>query len=389
MVFAPERCKWRNIGETFRPGFSACRPSWPAYGEQTLGYPSEPPTHKSKTILTGSPLQSSVDADPRATQAYAWACGVLDLAQASFAPASADASFRRYFRVRAGAQSWIVMDAPPQQEDCRPFVRIAGLLQDAGVHVPAILAQDFDNGFLLLSDLGTQTLLDVIDEGNADALFGDAIDALIVWQRASRTQVLPPYDETLLLRELNLFPDWYLDRHLGVALDGAEREALDGVFRQLIEGALAQPAVYVHRDYMPRNLMFSRPNPGVLDFQDAVYGPLAYDPISLFKDAFLSWPASRVEWGLRTYHTRAEVAGLPVPPWPQFRRDCDWIGLQRHLKILGIFARLTLRDGKPRYLADTPRFVRYVMDVLPYHAELKPLAELFERHVLPRVDAGA
>ncbi len=339
--------------------------------------------------MTGSSPQSSVDSDPRATRAYAWACGVLDLAQASFAPASADASFRRYFRIRAGAQSWIVMDAPPEQEDCRPFVRIAGLLQGAGVHVPAILAQDLDHGFLLLSDLGTQTLLDVIDDGNADALFGDAIDALIVWQRASRPQVLPPYDEILLRRELNLFPEWYLGRHLGVVLNDAERDALESLFQQLVDAALAQPAVYVHRDYMLRNLMLSRPNPGVLDFQDAVYGPLAYDPISLFKDAFLSWPASRVEWGLRTYHARAEVAGLPVPPWPQFRRDCDWIGLQRHLKILGIFARLTLRDGKPRYLADTPRFVRYVMEVLPDHAELEPLAELFERHVLPRLGGAA
>jgi aminoglycoside/choline kinase family phosphotransferase len=363
------------------------------FAAQSLGYPSEPSFHKSKPNLTGSPLQSFTesvaDADPRAAQAYAWACGALKLAQASFAPASADASFRRYFRIRSGAQSWIVMDAPPQQEDCGPFVRIARLLQEAGVHVPAILAQDLDHGFLLLSDLGTQTLLDVIDEANADALFGDAIDALIVWQRASRPQLLPPYDEVLLRRELKLFPDWYLERHLGVVLDAAGRDALESVFRQLVDNALAQPQVYVHRDYMPRNLMLSRPNPGVLDFQDAVYGPLAYDPISLFKDAFLSWPASRVEWGLRTYHTRAEVAGLAVPPWPQFRRDCDWIGVQRHLKILGIFARLTLRDGKPRYLDDTPRFVRYVMDVLPYHPELKPLAELFEQHVLPRLSPAA
>ncbi len=374
------------------PGSGAGWPMAFRLARQSLGYPSEPPTHKSKTVLTGSSLQSLTDTvadtDPRATQAYAWACGVLELAQASFAPASADASFRRYFRIRAGAQSWIVMDAPPPREDCRPFVHVAGLLREAGVHVPAILAQDLDNGFLLLSDLGTQTLLDVIDEANADNLFGDAIDTLIVWQRASRPQVLPPYDETLLRRELNLFPDWYLGRHLGVTLDAAGSAALDGVFRQLVDNALAQPRVYVHRDYMPRNLMQSRPNPGVLDFQDAVYGPLAYDPISLFKDAFLSWPASRVEWGLRTYHRRAEAAGLPVPAWPQFRRDCDWIGLQRHLKILGIFARLTLRDGKPRYLADTPRFVRYVMDVLPDHPELKPLAELFEQQVLPRLSAA-
>jgi aminoglycoside/choline kinase family phosphotransferase len=334
--------------------------------------------------MTSTPSPTATD--PRADQAQAWARGALGLAEASFAPASADASFRRYFRIRSGTQSWIVMDAPPQQEDCRPFVRIAALLQGAGVHVPAILAQDLEQGFLLLADLGTQTLLEVIDEDNADALFGDAIDALLVWQRASRPQVLPNYDEALLRRELQLFPDWYLDRHLGVALDDAGRAALEDVFRQLTAAALAQPAVYVHRDYMLRNLMLSRPNPGVLDFQDAVYGPLAYDPISLFKDAFRSWPAARVEWGLRTYHQRAEAAGLPVPPWPQFRRDCDWIGLQRHLKILGIFARLTLRDGKPKYLADTPRFVRYVMEVLPEHPQLQPLAELFQRHVLPRLD---
>ncbi len=333
-------------------------------------------------------MHFATPADPRASQAEDWARGILQLAQATFAPASADASFRRYFRIRAGAQSWIVMDAPPQQEDCRPFVHVAALMRQAGVHVPEILAQDLQQGFLLLSDLGTRTLLDAIDADNADAQFGAAIDALIVWQRASRPQVLPPYDEALLRRELELFPDWYLGRHLGVTLDPAGREALEGVFRLLVDNALAQPQVYVHRDYMPRNLMLSDPNPGVLDFQDAVYGPIAYDPISLFKDAFLSWPLSRVEWGLRTYHARAEAAGLAVPPWPQFRRDCDWIGLQRHLKILGIFARLTLRDGKPKYLADTPRFVRYVMEVLPQYVELQALAQLFERHVLPRAGAA-
>ncbi len=327
-------------------------------------------------------------ADPRADQARAWAFGVLQLQQASFAPASADASFRRYFRIRSGAQSWIVMDAPPQHEDCRPFVHVAALLHQAGVHVPAVLAQDLERGYLLLSDLGTQTLLEVLDEGRADRLFGEAIEALIAWQRASRPGVLPDYDEALLQREMQLFPDWYLDRHLGLAADAAGREGLQEVFRQLTAAALAQPKVYVHRDYMPRNLMLSQPSPGVLDFQDAVYGPLAYDPISLFKDAFLSWPASRVEWGLRLYHGRAEVAGLPVPPWPQFRRDCDWIGLQRHLKVMGVFARLTLRDGKPKYLADTPRFVRYVMDVAPAYPELASLVALFEQHVVPRV-AGA
>lgn len=332
--------------------------------------------------MTGS---SSLSADTRAAQAYAWACQALALPQAAFAPASADASFRRYFRISDGGRSWIVMDAPPQQEDCRPFVRVAALLRDAGVHVPAVLAQDLESGFLLLSDLGRQTFLEAMNEADAERLFVAAIDALILWQRASRPQVLPDYDEALLRRELNLFPDWYLARHLGVTLQQAERDALETVFARLVAEALAQPRVYVHRDYMPRNLMLSQPNPGVLDFQDAVYGPIAYDPISLFKDAFHSWPAQRVEWGLRCYHQRAGAAGLPLPSWPQFRRDCDWIGLQRHLKILGIFARLTHRDGKPRYVADTPRFVRYVMEVVPAYPELAPLQALFERHILTQV----
>ncbi|MBV8062767.1 MAG: phosphotransferase [Nevskia sp.] len=332
----------------------------------------------------------SIDpADTRAAQAYRWACGVLSLSQAGFAPASADASFRRYFRIHDRARSWIVMDAPPAKEDCRPFLHVDALMHQAGLHVPQILGQDLEAGFLLLSDLGTQTMLQAIEPGNADALFRDAIDALIVWQRASRPGELPPYDEALLRRELNLFPEWYLGRHLGLALDAAEQAALAGQFQLLIDAALAQPQVYVHRDYMPRNLMLSTPNPGVLDFQDAVHGPLAYDPICLFKDAFVSWPAARVEWGLHTYHERATAAGLPVPPWAQFRRDCDWIGLHRHLKVIGIFARLTHRDGKPRYLADTPRFVRYVMEVLPAYPELAPLRGLFEKHVLTRVDLSA
>lgn len=325
-----------------------------------------------------------MSADPRAAQAYTWACKALDLQQADFALASADASFRRYFRIRDGGRSWIVMDAPPQHEDCKPFVRIAALMRDAGVHVPAVLAQDLEQGYLLLSDLGTQIFLEVMAPDNAGYLFEAAIDALILWQRASRPGVLPEYDEALLRRELNLFPDWYLGRHFGIQLSGSERESLETVFARLVAEALAQPKVYVHRDYMPRNLMISQPNPGVLDFQDAVYGPLAYDPICLFKDAFHSWPAELVEWGLRRYHQRATAAGLAVPPWPQFRRDCDWIGLQRHLKVIGIFARLTHRDGKARYVADTPRFVRYVMEVLPQYPELAPLRALFERYVLPR-----
>jgi aminoglycoside/choline kinase family phosphotransferase len=323
--------------------------------------------------------------DARAQAARDWACAALDRTVLSFAPASADASFRRYFRLAADGGTWIVMDAPPDKEDCAPFVRVAALMREALVHVPDVIAQDLDKGFLLLSDLGTRTYLDVLDESNADALLTDAINALVRWQAASREGVLPPYDAALLARELALFPDWYLARHLSVKLDAAGQALWAEVCRLLIDSALAQPKVYVHRDYMPRNLMPSVPNPGVLDFQDAVYGPLAYDPICLLRDAFLSWPAERVDGWLRRYWETAGAARLPVPAWPDFRRDADWIGVQRHLKVLGIFARINYRDGKPKYLADTPRFVRYVMEVAPAYPPLAPLVQLFERYVLPRV----
>ena len=341
--------------------------------------------------MTGSASVAAPTAlDSRALLARSWALAALDLQDAGFAPASADASFRRYFRIVDGSRSWIVMDAPPALEDCRPFLKVGALLQEAGVHVPQVLAQDLTQGFLLLSDLGSRTFLDVLTLDNADALFEPAIGALIQWQLASRPGVLPDYDEPLLARELALFPDWYLSRHLGVHLDDDDRAAWQATCSLLINAALAQPKVYVHRDYMPRNLMVSQPAPdwqaGVLDYQDAVYGPIAYDPICLFKDAFLSWPEARVDGWLRHYHAQGRAAGLPLTPdYVAFRRDADWIGLQRHLKVLGIFARINYRDGKPKYLADTPRFVRYVVEVTARHAELAPLAALFERHVLPVV----
>lgn len=316
--------------------------------------------------------------DPRAEAARAFALHHLGLADAGFAPASADASFRRYFRVRANGESWIVMDAPPEREDCRPFIQVLGLMQEAGVHVPALLAQDLVQGYLLLGDLGAQTFLDVLTETNADALMQPAIDALIQWQRASRAGVLPAYDAPLLARELALFPDWYLARHKSIEPTRAQRERWDAICGLLIDSALAQPRVYVHRDYMPRNLMLSTPNPGVLDFQDAVHGPIAYDPICLVKDAFLSWPEERAEAWLRDYHARGRAAGLPLPEWTQFQRDADWIGIQRHLKVLGIFARINYRDGKPKYLADTPRFVRYVRSAAARYPELAPLIALFD-----------
>ena len=328
--------------------------------------------------MTATPSAAPAVPDVRAEQAYRWALRCLDLEAAGFAPASADASFRRYFRLTAAGRTWIVMDAPPDREDCRPFLKVGALLLAAGVNVPRVIAEDLEQGYLLLTDLGTRTYLDVLTADNADALFDPAIDALIAWQRASRPGVLPEYDAALLQRELALFPDWYLARHRGITLEGRALASWTAVCAALIENALAQPRVFVHRDYMPRNLMLSDPNPGVLDHQDAVYGPIAYDPICLFKDAFLSWPEDRVERGLRLYHGRALAAGLPVPAWDEFRRDADWIGLQRHLKVLGIFARINYRDGKPKYLADTPRFVRYVRDTACLYPELAPLGALFD-----------
>ena len=298
----------------------------------------------------------------------------------SLAPASADASFRRYFRVTLPDATLIVMDAPPEQEDCRPFVQVAGLMAAAGLNVPAILAQDLARGFLLLSDLGSTTYLAALNDDNADGLFRDATDALIRWQLASREGVLPLYDEALLRRELDLFPEWYLRRHLGIELDVRQRQSLEAVFRLILSNNLAQPRTYVHRDYMPRNLMLTEPNPGVLDFQDAVYGPITYDVASLFKDAFVSWDEQRVlDWTIR-YWERARLAGLPVnSDFGEFYRDCEWMGLQRHLKVLGIFARICHRDGKPAYVKDTPRFLGYVRAVAERYASLAPLLHLLDK----------
>jgi N-acetylmuramate 1-kinase len=296
-------------------------------------------------------------------------------------PASVDASFRRYFRVAAGARSWIAMDAPPASEDCRPFVHVAGLMRAAGVNAPHVEARDFEQGFLLLTDFGDTTYLAALrlDEGAVDGLFGDAIDALIRWQLASRPDALPPYDGPLLRRECDLFPQWYIARHLGAKLSGTQRENLEELFDALISRALAQPAVYVHRDYMPRNLMVTEPNPGVLDFQDAVHGPITYDIVSLTRDAFVSWEEERVlDWAAR-YWEKAKRAGLPVDTdFGVFYRDFEWMGLQRHLKVLGIFARIQYRDGKSGYLEDTPRFVRYARAVASRYSELAALGRLFD-----------
>jgi N-acetylmuramate 1-kinase len=295
-------------------------------------------------------------------------------------PASEDASFRRYWRATLDdGASYVAMDAPPQKEDCRPFVRIARMLREAGVHAPDIIAQDLERGFLLLSDLGRRTYLHELNAANANPLFADAIDALLRWQLATRPGELPPYDEALLRREMNLFPEWYVERHLKKSLSKSQQEALETVFRLLVQSALAQPAVYVHRDYMPRNLMVSEPNPGVLDFQDAVLGPITYDMVSLVRDAFISWEEEQVlDWSVR-YWERAKRAGLPVAAdFGEFWRAFEWMGLQRHLKVLGIFARINYRDGKPQYVQDTPRFVHYVLSVSRRYKDLAPLARLLD-----------
>lgn len=295
----------------------------------------------------------------------------------SLTPASSDASFRRYFRWQAEGRSFIIMDAPPPQENCRPFVDIARLLGSAGVNVPLIHAEDLERGFLLLSDLGNQTYLDVIDSVNADALFNDAIDALLAFQHLPMEAPLPSYDVALLRREVELFPEWYVGRELGKSFDERQAVLWQRVSDLLIDSALAQPKVLVHRDYMPRNLMRSEPNPGVLDFQDAVYGPVTYDITCLFKDAFLSWPQARVAGWLRDYWERARAAGIPVQAdFEDFHHASDLMGVQRHLKVIGIFARICHRDGKPRYLADVPRFFAYIDEVISRRPELAELDEL-------------
>ena len=295
-------------------------------------------------------------------------------------PASEDASFRRYFRATLDdGSSFVAMDAPPDKEDCRPFVHVARLLHEAGVHAPEVHAADLAAGFLLLSDLGTRTYLAELNAGNADALMRDATEALLRWQRATRPNELPPYDEALLRRELNLFPEWYVGRHRGITLGAAQAQALEGIFAMLVKSALAQPTVYVHRDYMPRNLMMTEPNPGVLDFQDAVIGPITYDMVCLVRDAFISWDGEReLDWSVR-YWEKARAARLPVPAdFAEFWRAFEWMGLQRHLKVLCIFARINYRDGKPKYLEDTPRFLRYARAVAERYRELAPLTRLLD-----------
>jgi len=327
--------------------------------------------------------------DDRIRALDAWLRTVLPGAELRLERASADASFRRYFRVFLADRTLIAMDAPPEREDSRPFVHVARLLREAGLNAPEVLADDLAQGFLLVTDLGTRSYLAALSEGHdVDRLFGDATTALVRWQAATKPGVLPEYDERLLRRELDLFPEWYLARHLGMEITAALRATLETLFAAILANNLAQPRVYVHRDYMPRNLMVAEPNPGILDFQDAVHGPITYDVACLFRDAFLSWEEERVLDGTIRYWEQARKAGLPVrADFAAFWRDVEWMGLQRHLKVLGIFARLNYRDGKQGYLEDTPRFVGYVRHAVNRYGELAALGRVLDDALGERPEA--
>ena len=349
--------------------------------------------------FTSTSASSSIAwADPAREQTFkAWlkaAATSHALNVGSLRLASADASFRRYFRVDVHpAGSCIIMDAPPDKEDCQAFVKVASLMAEAGLSAPRVLAWDPAAGFMLLSDLGTQTMMEVIAPPlPIDAiaqptvahyeLYVQATDALVSWQLSSKPGVLPPYDDALLSRELALFPDWYVAKHRAFALTAAQQSVLDDAFKHIKASnlqSLGGSQVFVHRDYMARNLMVTDGQLGVLDFQDAVYGPVTYDIASLMRDAFLTWEEDFVLDITVRYWQKARKVGLPVgDDFGEFYRAVEWMGLQRHLKILGIFARLTLRDGKPKYLADTPRFIKYVRSCAARYRQLGPLMVLLD-----------
>ena len=306
-----------------------------------------------------------------------------DVPAGQLSPASADASFRRYFRWSAGGRSLIIMDAPPPQEDVRPFVRIGELLAEAEVHTPEILASDVEQGFLLMEDLGARTYLESIQAGVSAAefehMFAGAISVLVRWQGHSRPGVLPDYDEAVLRRELQLFSDWFVARHLQCELSAEQQADWDALCQLLLDSHLAEQQLFVHRDYMPRNLMTSSGEPGVLDFQDALYGPASYDITSLFADAFFNLPLAERDAWVRRYWEQARAAGVPLPEqFEVFLGQSRLMGVQRHLKVLGIFARIRYRDGKPRYLEDAPRFIQYLRDACARDSRLAPLARLLD-----------
>ena len=315
--------------------------------------------------------------------------GAFRLDLETLEPASADASFRRYFRVQGEGASFIVMDAPPEKEPIESFLKVDALMKEAGLNVPEIFLADAARGFILMSDLGRETYLDVLDEDNAARLMNAATDALVRWQSASRPGVLPEYDKAVMRREIDLFGQWYVGRHRGYTLTDQQSRIIETVYEKILSACLAQPKVFVHRDFMPRNLMFSEPMPGVLDFQDALYGPVSYDIVSLMRDAFISWGESfELDVTIR-YWEKARRAGIPVPQdFGEFWRDVEWMGMQRHLKVLGIFARINYRDGRPKYLQDTPRFLHYVRQTANRYHDLKPINWLLDQFEEQKTQMG-
>lgn len=346
--------------------------------------------------MSSSSEDALVSTDARLLKLQTWLAGVFGTRDFDLRPASADASFRRYFRVTRGDETWIAMDAPPDKEDLGPYVNVARMLADIGVNAPRVLELNEAEGFLLNTDLGSRTYLAELKEGgDVDRLYADAIAALVAIQAGGdrSAPTLPPYDEPLLRREMALFPEWFCGRHLGL---DATRAALDSVYDTLVDEALNQARVFVHRDYHSRNLMVGDgarfgPNPGILDFQDAVYGPLTYDLVSLLRDCYIAWPLERVEQWVVDFFGAAKRAGVPVPASERaLVRSFDFMGVQRHLKAIGIFARLWHRDGKPGYLKDIPRTLRYVKDVSARYDEIAPLRRWIEADVEPalaRLDA--
>jgi len=320
-----------------------------------------------------------------------WTARVLGAGAFDIRPASADASFRRYFRITLGQQSLIAMDAPPDKGDTRAYVAIARRFHALGLNVPEVLEEDHERGFLLITDLGEQLYLRNLNEQTVERLYGDALGALIVLQAGasgdSAGKFLPDYDAGLLTREMEIFREWYLGRHLGLKLSAGQNRVLDDIFAQLVHSALSQPRVWVHRDYHSRNLMVTRVNnPGILDFQDAVLGPVTYDLVSLLRDCYIAWPRARVEDWVKGYHELALQSGIPVSEDDaRFLRWFDLMGVQRHLKATGIFARLNHRDGKPGYLGDIPRTLGYVREVSARYPELQPLQALLRELKLPGV----
>lgn len=317
-----------------------------------------------------------------------WLAGLSQLGPFTIAPASDDASFRRYFRVSTqDGRSFIAMDAPPDKEDLKPFLAVAEAFGHSGVHVPECLAQNLDQGFLLLSDLGNTQYLQVLGPETVERHYADALGALISIQACVCGDGLPPYDRELLLREMMLFPDWLLEKQLGLELSPAEQALLEQAFEHLIANALEQPRVAVHRDYHSRNLMVSRPSPGVLDFQDAVFGPVTYDLVSLLKDCYIAWPREQVKHWVQGYFELALQSGVLRPEHETtFLTWFDLMGVQRHLKAAGIFARLNLRDGKPGYLKDIPRTLTYILELESEYPQLGDLMSWLRQRVMPRLE---